>query len=211
MSRNAEHLDSETLSALIDEQGTAAARAVAVRHLASCAECTARKAAFESAAKAVGGLAKVGPTADETGAIRQAVLDARPGRPAWWPAAVHAGRRRLLAAGTAVAVVLGGAIWFGVASGGPTASSSAAKAPGHVAQSPQQPSAAEPLTVPAVNGAANPVPSAPGLAADASPFISRGSESTGGTLYVPPTPVSFSSEAQVASYVGGQATVRDEA
>ncbi|HWD08007.1 MAG TPA: hypothetical protein VHA57_02825 [Actinomycetota bacterium] len=210
MSRETEHLDTATLSALIDEQGAAAARAVAARHLASCAECTARKASLESAVKAVGGLKKVSPTAGETRAMRMAVLEARPHagirrRLRWWPAHPLAGtRRRVAATGMAAAVALVAAVWLAVANLGPTASPTAGKVaapPGRVSSGTAAPAGS------AVNGELAPAPAPTSRSGSPAPYAVFGASTSPGNLAVAPAQPVFSSEAQVASYVAGQASV----
>lgn len=209
MSRETEHLDAETLSALIDEQGTAAARAVAARHLASCAECTARKASLEAAVKAVGGLNKVSPTAGETRAMRMAVLKARPHagirRWRWWPAHPLAGtRRRVTATGMAAAVALVAAVWLAVANLGPTASPTAGKVaapPGRVRSGTAAPASAGS----AANGELAPVPAA--ASRSPAPYAVFGAPTSPGSLAMAPAQPVFSSGTQVASYVAAQASV----
>jgi hypothetical protein len=113
-----DHLDTETLSALIDGQAPPGARAAQEAHLATCAQCSSQKAALESAVRAVSVLPKVTATAAETREIRRAVLDSAGGRAtaavprtgiARWGAVPW--RRlswRIYAAAGAVAVVIAG-------------------------------------------------------------------------------------------------------
>lgn len=219
MSRSRDHLDLETLSDLIDDQAGAGARADAERHLASCTQCAARKAGLESAASAVAGLAKVSPTAAETRAMRAAVLEAKPRpRVAWWPAI----SRRVLVASGALALVLAGVIGFAVVNGGtpPSSTAGVAAAPvsgvngdtgraGHAAT--KMPAPVPSVTGPSgINGDVEPLPQP--FAASAPVEIYSGTTS-GSAILVPasPPPSNFANQAEVASYIAGQATVGDEA
>lgn len=211
MSRSRDHLDLETLSDLIDDRAGAGARAGAERHLASCTQCAARKASLESAASAVAGLAKVAPTAAETRAMRAAVLDAKPLRGvAWWPAI----SRRVLVASGALALVLAGVIGFAVVNGGtpPSATSGVAAGPaGRAGHSSGKIAAVPSVTGPAgINGDTGRLPQP--LAASAPVEIYSGTTS-GSAILVPasPPPSNFANQAEVASYIAGQATVSDEA
>ena len=130
------HADTESLSAYLDGEVPPSERARLERHLASCAECSARRSALEGVSRTVAGLPPVTATEAEHVAMRRAVLEAapsrapsftlRPGRaptrgPAW----------KLFAATAAVAVVLAGIVGIVVVRGaGPnTTTKAAAPAP----------------------------------------------------------------------------------
>ncbi|MGH2717123.1 MAG: anti-sigma factor family protein [Actinomycetota bacterium] len=214
MSRDNEHLDLEALSDLIDRAGAPAhSRREAERHLASCAQCAARKAGLESAAKAVASLAKVSPTAEETRAMRMAVLDAKPRRRlARWPAGGGLRAHPVLASSGALALILAAVISFLAVNGGPGAvptAGPAAKAPTQNQKVAAAPRHAAPET--GTNGDVNPQPSS---SAGVPIVVFSGGTAGGGALFAPALPAagpSFTSKAQVASYVAGQDTVYDEA
>jgi hypothetical protein len=116
------HADTETLSAYLDGEVPASERARLERHLASCAECSARTSALEGVIRSVRGLPPVTATEAEHVAMRAAVLEASPRRapkpgPAW----------KLLAATVAVAAVLAGIVGIVVVRGaGPNATTKVA-------------------------------------------------------------------------------------
>lgn len=72
-----DHLNTETLSAYLDEELQAAERARVEDHLAGCARCAAERRSLEAVATAVSSLPREEMTADEHRALRQAVLGAR--------------------------------------------------------------------------------------------------------------------------------------
>ena len=117
------HLDTETLSAHLDgHSGGAAPRIEA--HLATCAQCAARRAALQRVVRSVATLPPVSPTAAEAGALRSAVL-AGAGRGAspmpwlWrWRSRMT---WRVYAAGGAVAALLAGGIGYAAFEGGQAA------------------------------------------------------------------------------------------
>lgn len=79
------HADNEVLSAYLDGEVPASERARLERHLASCAECSARKSALEGVIGSVRALPPVTATEAEHAAMRRAVLEAAPGRAPSFP------------------------------------------------------------------------------------------------------------------------------
>jgi hypothetical protein len=79
------HADTEILSAYLDGEVPASERARLERHLASCAECSARTSALEGVARSVRALPPVTATEAEHVAMRRAVLEAARGRAPAFP------------------------------------------------------------------------------------------------------------------------------
>ncbi len=134
------HADTEILSAYLDGEVPTSERARLERHLASCAECSARKSALEDVIRSVRGLPPVTATEAEHVAMRRAVLEAARGRAASFPLRSRAGSRsgpelepelervlkrgpawKLFAATAAVAAVLAGIVGIVVRGSGPNA------------------------------------------------------------------------------------------
>jgi hypothetical protein len=129
------HADAETLSAYLDGEVPSSERAGLERHLASCAECSARKSALEGVIRSVGELPPVTATGAEYLAIRRAVLEASSGRA---PSGLGAERGRgpgrsrawrLFAATAAVAAALGGIVTIVVVRGAGPSPTTTASAP----------------------------------------------------------------------------------
>ena len=68
------HADTEILSAYLDGEVPTSERAGLERHLASCAECSARKSALEGVIRSVAGLPPVTATEAEHRAMRRVVV-----------------------------------------------------------------------------------------------------------------------------------------
>ena len=79
------HADTEILSAYLDGEVPTSERARLERHLASCAECSARTSALEGVIRSVRGLPPVTATEAEHVAMRRAVLEAARGRAPAFP------------------------------------------------------------------------------------------------------------------------------
>jgi negative regulator of sigma E activity len=136
------HADTEILSAYLDGEVPASERARLERHLASCAECSARKSALEGVIRSVRGLPPVMATEAEHVAMRRAVLEAARGRapsfalgsrsrPEVEPELERVPKRgpawKLFAATAAVAAALAGIVGIVVVRGaGPNATTRAA-------------------------------------------------------------------------------------
>ena len=126
------HADTESLSAYFDGEVPPSERVRLERHLASCAECSARKSALEGVIHSVRGLPPVTATEAEHAAMRRAVLEAAPGRARSFTlrsgrAATRGAAWKLFAATAAVAVVLAGIVGTVVVRGaGPSATTKAA-------------------------------------------------------------------------------------
>jgi hypothetical protein len=121
------HADTDSLSAYLDGEVPPSERARLERHLASCAECSARRSALEGAIRSVRGLPPVTATEAEHQAMRRAVLEAAPGRgPAW----------KLFAATAAVAAVLAGIVGVVVVRGAAPNATTKASAPARSASPP---------------------------------------------------------------------------
>ncbi len=136
------HADTEILSAYLDGEVPASERARLERHLASCAECSARKSALEGVIRSVRGLPPVTATEAEHVAMRRAVLEAARGRapslalgsrsrPELEPELERVPKRgpawKLFAATAAVAAALAGIVGIVVVRGaGPNATTRAA-------------------------------------------------------------------------------------
>jgi hypothetical protein len=115
------HADTELLSAYLDGEVPTSERAGIEEHLASCAECSARKSALEGVIRSVGGLPPVTVTEAEHLAIRRAVLEAPGAR-----GLKHGRAWRVFAATAAVAAVLAGILSFVLVKGpGPKVSTTA--------------------------------------------------------------------------------------
>jgi len=135
------HADTETLSAYLDGEIPPPERARLERHLASCAECSARRSALEGVIRSVRALPPVTSTEAEHLAMRRAVLEAAPGRAPFLPSRSRSrpelerelGRAptrgpawKLFAATAAVAAVLAGIVGVVVVRGaGPNATTKA--------------------------------------------------------------------------------------
>jgi len=132
------HADTELLSAYLDGEVPAPERAGLEQHLASCAECSARKSVLEGMVRSLRGLPPVTATEAEHRAIRRAVLEGAGARrpapelgPELGPGSGPALKRGLawkLAAATAVAAVaLAGIVGLvAVRGAGPNATTRAA-------------------------------------------------------------------------------------
>ena len=132
------HADTELLSAYLDGEVPAPGRAGLEQHLASCAECSARKSVLEGVVRSLRGLPPVTATEAEHRAIRRAVLEGAGARrpapelgPGSGPGSGPALKRGLawkLAAATAVAAVaLAGIVGLvAVRGAGPNATTRAA-------------------------------------------------------------------------------------
>ena len=141
------HADTEILSAYLDGEVPTSERARLERHLAACAECSARKSALEGVIRSVRGLPPVTATEAEHLAMRRAVLEAAPGRAPSFPLRSRSGSRsgpelepelgrvpkrpawRLFAAAAAVAAVLAGVVGIVVVRGGGPNATTTASAP----------------------------------------------------------------------------------
>jgi hypothetical protein len=132
------HVDTELLSAYLDGEVPGSERAGLELHLASCAECSARKSALEGVIRSVKQLPPVTATDAERRALRRAVLDRastrspvrtlRPG-----------GVWKVFGATAAVAAVLAGIVAFAVVKGQGPKVTGAASAPLHLTPSPGPP------------------------------------------------------------------------
>ena len=148
------HADTEILSAYLDGEVPTSERARLERHLAACAECSARKSALEGVIRSVRGLPPVTATEAEHLAMRRAVLEAAPGRAPSFPLRSRSGSRsgpelepelgrvpkrpawRLFAAAAAVAAVLAGVVGIVVVRGGGPNATTTASAPAPSASPP---------------------------------------------------------------------------
>jgi hypothetical protein len=105
------HADTELLSAYLDGEVPTSERAGLEEHLASCAQCSARKSALEGVIQSVGGLSPVTATEAEHLAIRRAVLEGAGARGPNW--VLTRGRAwKVFAATAAAAAVLAGILTF---------------------------------------------------------------------------------------------------
>jgi hypothetical protein len=180
------HADTELLSAYLDGEVPGAERAGLEQHLASCADCSARKSALEGVMLSVRELPPVTTTEAERLSIRRAVLDA-----AGSGASVRGLKRgrawRVFAATAAVAAVFAGIVTIvAVRGAGPKVSTTA--------------SAPAPSVSPAV----------PNLANDADvrsyarsrPGVSTFLEQTQGAAAVPQAPLPLPASTQGPSVFG---------
>ena len=127
------HADTELLSAYLDGEVPAPERAGLEQHLASCAECSARKSVLEGVIRSVRGLPPVTTTEAEHRAIRGAVLEgagARRSPPGLAPESRPVLKRRLawklVAASAGVAAALAGIVGIVALRGaGPNATTTA--------------------------------------------------------------------------------------
>lgn len=133
------HLDTEQMSAYLDGEVPGSERATLERHLASCPDCTARKAALEGVVRSLKALPPPILTEIEAQSLRRVVrkdLGAGPAPGAEGGFARRTPARgtlwRFVAAGAAVAAVLIGIAVVSVAKlGSPSAHPTAASAPQH--------------------------------------------------------------------------------
>jgi hypothetical protein len=126
------HADTELLSAYLDGEVPTSERAGLEEHLASCAQCSARKSALEGVIRSVGGLPPVTATEAEHLAIRRAVLGG-PGARRLAPnlrRGLEPGRAwKVFAATAAVAAVLAGILSFALVKGSGPKVTTTASAP----------------------------------------------------------------------------------
>ena len=126
------HADTELLSAYLDGEVPAPERAGLEQHLASCAECSARKSVLEGVVRSVRGLPPVTATEAEHLAIRRAVLGgpgARRSGPSLNRGLEHGRAWKVFAAAAAVAAVLAGVLSFALVKGSGPKGSTTASAP----------------------------------------------------------------------------------
>lgn len=117
-----EHATDSDLSAYLDGELEQPARARVEDHLLRCEQCLERRGTLEQTVHAVASLPEVSPTADESRAIRLAIIESRKARPKTW-------RFWTAIAGSAaiVAGVTGAAILARGPGSGPTTTASEAR------------------------------------------------------------------------------------